>query len=183
MSLKWHANFKYIGYNLIRVNWGQTMTIYDFLWARWVILSNVRTDYDDLILSLVRISYELEQIINQQSFWVHLGSHNYTLSFILIYMSSNLIRTIWVKYDKKSIFFLDHIGPLHKIQGFGAPKCQLMQTSSQRETYVQQGKTIEHLFLIYGLKCNTNIYIWLFEGPWGHSIIWLCLIHIYVHVK
>ena len=31
---------------------GQIMTRYDFLWARWVILSNVRTDLElDLIIS------------------------------------------------------------------------------------------------------------------------------------
>ena len=39
------------------------------------------------------------------------------------------------------------------------------------ETYVQQGKTIENQFLIYGIKCKNTIYFWLFEGPWGHSDI------------
>ena len=45
MSLKWHANFKYIAM-LDMSELVQTKTIYDFLWARSVILSNVRTDYD-----------------------------------------------------------------------------------------------------------------------------------------
>ena len=71
----------------------------------------------------------------------------------------------------KSVFFLDHIGPLHKIQGFRGTKMSAYADLITAETYVQQGKTIENQFLIYGLKCNTNIYIWLFEGPWGHSII------------
>ena len=33
------------------------------------------------------------------------------------------------------------------------------------ETNVQQGKTIENQFLIYGLKSEKNIIFWLFEGP------------------
>ena len=48
ITLKWHANFKYIAIQLDMSELGQTMTIhaYDFIWARWIILSNVRTDYD-----------------------------------------------------------------------------------------------------------------------------------------
>ena len=42
---------------------GKIMTRYDFLWARRVILSNVRTDSQlDLISILVNLSCELEQI-------------------------------------------------------------------------------------------------------------------------
>ena len=94
-----------------------------------------------LILSLVRFSCELGQIINQCSLWLHLGSHNYTLSVILICMSnmlSNLMRTIWVKiqiWRKKSILFWLMLGsyrPLHQILGYrGHQQCQQMQTSSR----------------------------------------------------
>ena len=37
------------------------------------------------------------------------------------------------------------------------------------ETYVQ-GKTIESQFLIYGLKCNKNVYFLLVEGPGGFQL-------------
>ena len=35
------------------------------------------------------------------------------------------------------------------------------------EAYVEQGKTIENQFFIYGPKCKHIVYFWLFEGPWG----------------
>ena len=42
---------------------GPIMTRYDFLWARWVILSNVRTDSQLNLILLVNFSCELGQII------------------------------------------------------------------------------------------------------------------------
>ena len=124
----------------------------------------------DLILSLVRFDCELGQIINQWSFWVNLGSHNYTLSFILIYMSSNLIRTIWVKikiWRKKSIFsgscwaFTQNPGVLP-----GAPKCQLMQTSSQWRHMYNKGKQLKtsswyiraKMYFVWGLIQGYQIF-------------------------
>ena len=48
---------------------GQIMTRYDFLWARWMILSNVRTDLNiDLISLLVNFSCELGQLMIRYDF-------------------------------------------------------------------------------------------------------------------
>ena len=56
---------------------GQIMTRHDFLWARWVILSNVRTDLD-LFSLLVNCSCELGQIMTRYDFlwarWVILSN-------------------------------------------------------------------------------------------------------------
>ena len=58
------------------------------------------------------------------------------------------------------------------------------------ETYVQQGKTIENQFLIYGLKCKKMYIFGYLRGPGGLYYLTLpillsgySLIHINVHVK
>ena len=58
---------------------GQVMTRYDFRWARWVILSNVRTDLElDLISLSVNFSCKLGQIMTRYDFlwarWVILSN-------------------------------------------------------------------------------------------------------------
>ena len=58
------------------------------------------------------------------------------------------------------------LGPYIKSRGTGGTKMSANADLITVETYVQQGKTIENQFLIYGLKCKTNVYFWLFEGPW-----------------
>ena len=63
------------------------------------------------------------------------------------------------------------LGPYIKSRGTGGTKMSANADLITVETCVQQGKTIENQFLIYGLKCKINVYVWLFEGPWGHSII------------
>ena len=92
------------------------------------------------------------------------------------------------KYEKKTAFFFrGHVGPLYKIQGYRGTNMSANADLITVETYVQQGKTIENQFFICGPK---NIYIGLFEGPWGlNNQIWPILLssypltHIYVHVK
>ena len=117
----------------------------------------------------------------------------YMLSFILIYMSnmlSNLIRPILVKI--KNMNFSGSCWVLTSNPGvLGAPKYQQMQTSSQwRHTYVQQGKTIENQFLIYGPKCKRKIFwaIWGALGEFNYQTGPILpssypLTHIYLHVK
>ena len=94
-------------------------------------------------------------------------------------------------FTSNSFFVGDMLGPYIKTRGTGAPKCQQMQTSSHAvETYVQQGKTIENLFFIYGPNCK-KVHVWLLEGPGGGindqtGPILLSsypVTHIYVHVK
>ena len=89
-------------------------------------------------------------------------------------MSSNLIRTkIWTK---KVIFVWVMLSPYIKSRGTEDTKMSANADLIIVETYAPQGKTIQKQFLIYGLKCKTNVYCWLFEGPWGHSIIWLSIL-------
>ena len=45
------------------------------------------------------------------------------------------------------------------------------------ETYVQQGKTIENQFFIYGPKCKTNVYFGYLGGSGGPSMNSYPLIH------
>ena len=49
----------------------------------------------------------------------------------------------------------------------GVPNCQKIATSSQWRHMDTKGKQFENQFFIYGLKCNKNVYVWLFKGPWG----------------
>ena len=61
----------------ILYEFGQIMTRYDFLLARRVILSNVRTDSQlDLILILVNFSYDLRQIGGSVEKKVQSGAKN-----------------------------------------------------------------------------------------------------------
>ena len=53
---------------------------------------------------------------------------------------------------KKSQKTLDTSKRLHR------PKCQLLQTSSQLGQ-IQQGKTFNNQFFIYGSECEKNIYL------------------------
>ena len=52
---------------------------------------------------------------------------------------------------KKGIFFWDMLGPYIKSRGTGGTKISANADFIRVETYVQQGKTIENQFLIYGL--------------------------------
>ena len=80
------------------------------------------------------------------------------------FIRRNLIRTFWVKMKKKIL----HVGPLHKVQGYqpGAPKCQQMQTSSQRRHMYNKGEQFENPFFIYGPKHKKNIF-WAIWGGGG----------------
>ena len=51
---------------------GQIMIRYDFLWAGWVILNNIRTDFNLTLFHLVKFSCELGQIMTyglDEWFW------------------------------------------------------------------------------------------------------------------
>ena len=90
----------------------------------------------------------------------------------------------------KKFFFLGHVGPLRKIQGYRGTKMSANADLITVETYVQQGKTIENQFLIYGLKCKKKYIFGYLRGHGGLNYLTLpillsgySLIHINVHVK
>ena len=111
-------------------------------------------------------------------------------------MLSNLIITIGVKIKnmKKNHVFRGHVFPYIKSRGTGDTKMSANAGLITVEIYVQQGKTIENQFLIYGPKCKKKNYIiGYLRGPGGGmafnyqtgSILLSSypLTHIYVHVK
>ena len=56
------------------------------------------------------------------------------------------------------------LGLYIKSMGTGVNKMSVDADLFTVEIYVQQGKTIENQFFIYGPKCKQIVYFWLFEG-------------------
>ena len=81
------------------------------------------------------------------------------------------------------------LGPYIKSRDTGGTKMSANADLITVETYVQQGKTIENQFLIYGLKCfNFCLAIWGALAAFNYLTLAILLsgyplIHIYVHVK
>ena len=55
-------------------------------------------------------------------------------------------------------FFPFFRGPGAIIYNPGEPKCQLLQTSSQ-SGHIQEGKTFNNQFLLYGSECEKYIFL------------------------
>ena len=82
------------------------------------------------------------------------------------------------------------LGPCIKSRGTGGTKMSANADLITVETYVQQGKTIENQFLIYGPKCKKKYILGHLVGRgafnYQNGNILLSsypLTHIYVHVK
>ena len=101
--------------------------------------------------------------------------HIYPLFYINLHVKyrSNMIKNLLsfkIKNIKKNIsyFFRDHVGPLHKIQGYqGHRNVSKCSPHHNGDICTTRGNNLKTSFSYMSQNVNKIVYFGLFMGPWG----------------